>query len=109
MKAVNAAIDDKKRNLPKYEYPPHVVTAAMLQRYCACEIDFVIPKGECMIVSALDDQKDKKKTIYGGGLLVTGRLAAERLAAERLAREQKTIWKLSERELEIIKELNSKK
>ena len=108
-RAVNAATDDKKRKLPKYEYPLHVVTAAMLQKYCAYGIDFVIPKGECMRVSALDDQKDKKKTVYGGGLLVNERLAAERLAAERLVRRQKEIWELSERELEIVKELSSKK
>ena len=114
MRAVNAAaakaaMDDKKRELPKYEYPPHVVTAAMLQRYCAYGLDFVIPKGECMRVSALDDQKDKKKTVYGCGLLVNERLEAERLAAERLVRRQKETWKLSERELEIVKELSSKK
>lgn len=117
MRAVNATMDDKKRELPKYEYPSHVVTAAMLQKYCAHEIGFVIPKGECMIVNALDDQKNEGKGIYGGGLLVSDKIAMERLAAERLerlaaerlAQKQKTIWKLSGRELEIIKGLSSKK
>ena len=119
-RAVNAAMDDGKTRPPRYEYPAHIVTAAMLRKYCAYGIDFVIPKGECMRVSALDDQKTEGKAVYGCGVLVSDRIATERVAAERLAQERRLVrerqakdethvWELSERELEIIEAFSGKK
>lgn len=90
------------KQLPKYEYPAHVLTAAMMQRYALRGIDFEVRRGECVRVAGLDSQKEKKKAIYGGGLLLSDKKAAERLAAERLAA---TVWELSEREQGIISKL----
>lgn len=94
------------KHLPKYEYPAHVLTATMMQRYALRGIDFEVRRSECVRVAGLDSQKEKKKAIYGGGLL-SDKKAAERLAAERLAAERlaATVWELSEREQEIISKL----
>lgn len=105
------------RQLPKYEYPAHVLTAAMMQRYALRGIDFEVRRGECVRIAGLDSQKEKKKNIFGGGLLLSDKKAAERLAAERLAAERLAaerlaaerlaadVWELSEREQEIISKL----
>ena len=71
----------------------------------------------------MDEQKKIGKAIFGGGLLVSERAAAERAAAERAAAEKAAaeraaaekaaaekanaiVFKLSERELGIVKSLN---
>ncbi len=105
------------RKLPKYEYPAHVLTAAMMHRYALRGINFEVRRGECVRIAGLDSQKEKKKDIFGGGLLLSDKKAAERLAAERLAAERLAaerlaaerlaadVWELSEREMEIIRNL----
>lgn len=101
--AVNAAVkannENVKRELPKYVYPDNVITAAMLNKYAKYGIDFSIRRGECVLVSRLDSQVGRKKTIYGRGLLVSDAKAAEKAAAEKAAAE---VWTLSERERAII-------
>ena len=95
------------KHLPKYEYPAHVLTAAMMQRYALREIDFEVRRGECVRIAGLDSQKENKKSIFGGGLLLSDKKAAERLAAERLVAELLAAerWELSEREMEIVRGL----
>ena len=82
------------RQTPKYEYPMHVLTAAMLQKYAHYGVNFSVRRGDCTPVCALDSQRERKKTIFGGGLLLSERAAAERAAAH--------IWTLSDRELQIV-------
>ena len=101
------------RQIPKYTYPDHVVSSAIMQRYAHYGIDFKILRGECVRVGALDSQRAAGKTIFGQGLLLSDhvakkhacvkRAAAERAAAERAAA---TVWTLSDREKEIIKNLS---
>lgn len=97
------------RQTPKYEYPMHVLTAAMLQKYAHYGVNFSVRRGDCTPVWALDSQRERKKTIFGGGLLLSERAAAERAAAERTAAERAAaeraaahIWTLSDRELQIV-------
>ena len=110
-KAISIACEeiskDKKRQLPKYEYPDHVLTAALMQKYCGYGIEFSVKKKDCTWVSRLDAQRPHKKTIFGSGLLLSERAAAERAAAERAAAERANVqvWKLSEREMEVVKQL----
>ena len=90
---------------------PHhdnVVTAAMLQRYAKYGIDFSVRRGECFAISKLDAQRGAGKTVYGGGLLVSSQKAIER-AAERAAAERAAahVWQLSDREREMVLELDS--
>jgi hypothetical protein len=117
--AINAVCDELRHHtvnkLPKYEYPPEVVTAARMQWYAAHHTRYAVPKGECCKISALDSQRGSGKTIFGGGLLLSERAAAERAAAEcaaaecaaaeraaaeRAAAERAAakVWTLSERE-----------
>ena len=93
--------------LPKYDYPMHVLTAAMLQKYAHYGVAMTVRRSDCTAVCALDSQRAKKKTIFGGGLLLSERAAAERAAAERAAAERAAAhtWELSARELQIIRDL----
>ena len=98
------------KNLPKYNYPMHVVTAAMVQRYSHYGVEFSVGLSESSFIRELDEQKESGKAIYGGGFLLSERAAAERAAAERAAAERAaaTCWKLSEREQEIVRSLSMK-
>lgn len=102
--AINAVCDELRHRtvnkLPKYEYPPEVVTAARMQWYAAHHTRYAVPRGECCKIPALDSQRAMGKTIFGGGLLLSERAAAERAAAERAAAERAAakVWTLSERE-----------
>ena len=99
----------KVKQLPKYDYPDHIVTAAMMQRYAKYGVDFRVARGECTRITRLDAQKSKKKEIFGGGLLLSDRIAAEKAAAEKAAAEKAAAerWELSEREKEIVKMLGT--
>ena len=87
----------QKKQLPKYIYPDHVLTAAIMQRYSHWGIDMTIKAEDCTFIRALDSQRAAGKALFGGGLLLSNKAAAERAAAER--------WTLSPRELEIIERL----
>lgn len=97
-----------KKSLPKYSYPMELVTTAAIQSYAKYGIDFVIPRSESVRVPALDAQRQRKKTVFGCGWLVSERVKAERVKAERekAEREKATVWELSEREKAIVEELN---
>ncbi len=90
--AINAVCDElrhrKAKKLPKYEYPPEVLTAARMKWYAAHHTRYAVPRGECCKISALDSQRAVGKGIFGGGLLLSERAAAERAAAERAAAER---------------------
>ena len=96
-----------RRDIPKYEYPFEVLTAAKLGYLSKYGQKLEIHRTDALYIRALDAQKEYDKGIYGGALLLSERAAAERAAAERAAAERAsaTVWKLSERELEIVKSL----
>ena len=89
-----------KKQVPKYEYPPEVLTAAAVGYMCIHGIEFKVKKEDCHHIRKMDSQKAASKCIFGGGFLLSERAAAERAAAER--------WELSQREWEIIKSLGKK-
>lgn len=91
-----------KKELPKYTYPDHVLTAAMLQRYAHYGVTFSVGREDCTRISKLDSQHPTGKTIFGGGLLLSEKAAAEKAAAEKAAAH---VWELSEREKEIVASL----
>lgn len=107
-KAINAKVDELHRRerveLPKYEYPDYVVTAAMMQRWSKYGIEFEVRREDCAHIGKLDAQKERGKRIFGSGLLLSERAAAERAAAERAAAERARahVWELSDRELAIV-------
>lgn len=94
------------KEMPKYSYPDHVITAAIVGRWSKYGIDYRLNKEDCVFISALDEQKECDKSVFGAGLLLSDS-AAERAAAEKAAAEKAKAqcWKLSERELEIVRKL----
>ena len=60
------------RELPKYIYPSHILTAAMLQRYSRYGVDLRIRAEDCCPVSALEAQRAAGKAIFGGGATPIG-------------------------------------
>ena len=92
-------IKKQRVQLPKYSYPDHVCTAAMVNRYSHYGIDFKVRSEDCRIITAMDSQKSAGKSVFGYGLLLSERAAAERAAA--------TKWQLSEREWRIIKSMGN--
>lgn len=105
------AVDSTKvqKVLPRYEYPDNVITAAMVGKYGKWGIPFAVKRCEAEFISALDEQREKKKTVFGGGLLISEKAAAEKATAEKATAERATrcVWQLSDREREIIKRLGS--
>ena len=110
---VNDKVDELRRRehveILKYEYPDNIVTAAMMQRWSKYGIEFMVRREDCAHIGKLDAQKERGKTIFGGGLLLSERAAAERAAAERAAAERAAAerarahrWKLSDRERAIV-------
>ena len=102
VKAVNDAnVKSESRKLPKYEYPPEVLTAARASWLSIHGEDFRVRRGDAAFIMRLEAQGDK--TVFGGGLLLSERAAAERAAAERAAAERAaaTVWELSPREREM--------
>ena len=103
-------------SLPRYDYPPQVLTSSMLGYLSTHGIDFEIRRSEAVRISALASQKACGKTIFGSGFLITERKAAERKAAERKAAERKAaerkaaeeviVWELSDAEREAVRRLS---
>lgn len=96
---------EKTKTLPKYEYPENIITAAMVQRWCKYGVDYKLSENEALPISALDAQKARDVTIFGGGFILGTKSAAERAAAERAAAEK---WTLSETEKQIVKYIDER-
>ncbi len=96
-----------KNERPRYVYPSHVISSALLNKIAERDIILDIPARECERIRELDSQRAAKKAIFGQGFLLSNRLAEERIQAERLAARKATVWELSERENEIIKRLSA--
>ena len=101
----------KTKTLPKYSYPPEVVTATMIGYISKYGIDFRIRRGECFFIRSLDSQKAAGKTLFGSGYLLSEKAAAEKAAAEKAAAEKAAVekWRLSDREREIVKSLGKER
>ena len=106
-RAMRQIKSETKRELPKYTYPDHVLTAAMLQKYAHYGVEFAVKREDCTQIAKLDSQRPMGKTIFGGGLLLSEKAAAEKAAAEKAAAEKAAahIWELSERERQIVASL----
>jgi hypothetical protein len=102
-----------RKQLPKYQYPKNVIMSPTLSAYSRCGITFVVKKSECYPIEELDAQREVGKAIYGKGYLISDRVVERRDAAEEIRAqwnrekaEPTTVWPLSDREKEIIEQLN---
>ena len=90
-KLVNDTVEklkqEKTRKLSKYDYPDHIVTAAMMQKMAHYGVHFRVRREECQLVRSLDAQRSMKKEIYGAGLLLSDQAAARKQNAEKQAAE----------------------
>ena len=90
------------KELPKYAYPDEVLTATMLGYMAAHRTSIEIDAKDVHFIRALDSQKESGKGLFGSGFLLSEKAAAEKAAAEKV---DANIWKLSDREREIVKSL----
>lgn len=118
--AVQAA-DKKARGRigkPTYEYPKHLVTAAIMQKIAGQGVDVRIMPEECAAVSNIEAMRKAGKAPFGGAFLLSDGAArrwAEAQDAAKAAKAAKAAdcldddgtftWKLSEKELSIIRGL----
>lgn len=86
------------KKVPKYSYPDNVTSAALMQKIA--NTDFRIKENECYFIRSLESQRKSKKSIFGGGFIISDKKAAELRVAEL-----ETMWELSEAEKDIIKKL----
>ena len=98
-------------NLMKYAYPANVVTAAKVSGWSEYGVDFRLPRDEVRKISALDAQKEKNLGIYGSGFLISSAQAAQAAQAagidvSDINENGEVVWRLSDREKEIIAELD---
>ena len=90
--------------IPSYKYPDNVISSAILKGLA--NVDLKIRRKEALYIKTLDAQRVKKKTVYGGGYLVSDYAAARLKAARLKAARESVVWELSERERTLISRLN---
>lgn len=108
-KANDANLPEEKKHLPKYSYPPEVITSAMVARWCSRGVDFRLRREDAERIQALDAQLPDGKGIFGCGFLLSESAAREAEAAAREAEAAALgtsgagyVWELSQRERGII-------
>ena len=109
-KANDENLREMRKELPKYSYDHHIITAPFIGALSRLGIEFSVPVSESEPISQLEVQKASGKAIYGKGYIVSDRVFAEREKAERekAEREKAERWELSEKELAIVARLNMK-
>lgn len=110
--AVCAASDEYTKSqrvtLPKYKMPDNVWNAATLMVIASHGVEVKIQSEEYELISAMDQQRAEKKSIFGGGLLFSDGAAELLDEALRKADEARQItWSLSYSEREMIEKLNN--
>ena len=117
-KAVKEANDENLREmhkeLPRYSYDHHIVTAPFVGALSRLGVDFRVPVKESQPISALEAQREAGKAIYGKGYIVSEQVFAEREKAERekaerekAEREKAERWELSDKERAIVDKLTA--
>ena len=95
----------KKANLPKYEYPDHIITVSKVA-YCVEKgVNVTFDKKDLKHYRGMDAQKKHGKALFGSGFIVSDRAAQAQAQAQAQKNDNVIVWELSEREKEIIKQL----
>lgn len=71
-----------------------------------CTQELKIYPGECCYISNLDEMRQKKKSLFGGGLLINDNAAERVKKAKDNCPSSEIEWHLSEREKQLAEELN---
>ena len=99
-------LQEEKANLPKYAYPPNLITVCQIDKIVRAGCELQIMKNEIAHCRGLDSQKRAGKGVFGAGFLISDNAAAQAQAAQAKAQKEAIYWELSEREREIINKLN---
>ena len=93
-------------DLPNYVYPDCVVSVSV-NKLAKWGQPLKVMAKDAQFVRALDAQKEAGKAIFGGGFLLSEKVAAEKAAAEKAAAEKAaaTEWSLSKREQMLVQQL----
>lgn len=102
------------KSVPKYSYPRNVLTAHDVIQMSKYGVDFKVSGRNFVKISCLDSQRKDKKQIFGKGLLLNNAAAAAATAAAAAAaaaaavrKQPDYVWELSDRERDVIAELDS--
>lgn len=96
IESANANKDTEAAARRKLEYPMNVCTAALMQKLTSAGVSMQIRAESCAFVRKIDAQ-GTDEAIFGGGFLLSDRVAAEKVAAEKM--------ELSDRERKIVEGL----
>ena len=91
-----------------FVYPDNIITAGLLGKIAERGVELRISKTACEYIKQSDSAEEQGRSLFGGGYIVSDRIARERAEAERIAREraEATQLNLSDREKAIIARLN---
>ncbi len=103
----NAMSNREKKTLPKYDYPDEVLTVSRVASTLSCGKEFIVYSDEIHHISHLESMG--KRSIFGGGYLLSERKALERKALERKAAIEGIKFNLSPEEQNIVKNLSKSK
>ena len=105
--ANNANLKEMHKELPKYSFPDYVITSTRCAQFSRYGVDFRVGVNESKHIRALDAQKEKDKAVFGSAYLLSEAKKQEKEKAERekAEREKAERWELSEREMEIVRQL----
>lgn len=107
--ANDANLPEEKKQLPKYSYPPEVITSAIVARWCSHGVDFRLRREDAARIYALDAQLPEGKSIFGSGLLLSDNATRDAEAAHAAVVKAESLanknWELSERERGIVANL----
>ena len=92
-----------RKHVPKYDYPAHVITSARLNYLSLHGESLCINLENAKFIRKLDAQKEIKKDIFGTGFLLSDTDAQAQAQAQA---QDKIVYNLSDREREIVEELN---
>ena len=94
-----------------YQYPPNLLTTQGVLALARNGVPYVLPRREAVFIRALDAMRAEKKEAFGGALLISDAAAARKVTAEQTIPHPDTptrVWELSDRERQIVAELNHK-
>lgn len=101
----NKSVNPQKTR-PRYAYPPNVVSGALLSKYVTRGLSLRVPRSEVHMTNRIDSMG--KREIFGGGALVSDRVAKElEDALKDPVKVPDHVWELSEREQGIIRRLSA--
>ena len=117
---IEKAQKNNKPQLAKNTYPAEVLASSLTGRIINGGVELKIRKEDCVFITNLDALRERKKSLFGNGFLLSEKAAKEREAAEREAAVRKSVKRieepaggcaveLSEREKNLIKSLSNKK